>query len=242
MFSIVKSYGIACVKDSKICMVRKRSSFKFFELMRHYKVTIDLLNQITLEEKLVLLSLDFDACERFLYNSVNTNSQDYNKRKARFTNAFLKDDGKRLKDMLSKSTYNPASIWEIPKGRMLQKTVESELECAVREFIEETGIRRHNFKVYPNNKFVYSFIDDGVKYEYIYFLAYFINNNPPRGIPLYNKVKTNEIVDMQWLNANEIDLLSNPALNCNRNMCSFIKRIIKVSKKVSNNRVKNISD
>lgn len=240
MFSIVKSYGIACVDGSKICMVKKRTSFKFFELMRHFKPTVDLLNQITLEEKLIIMSLDFDTCERFLYNVVNTNSPDYNKRKARFTNAFLKDDGKRIRDMLSKTTYNPASIWEIPKGRMLLKTVESELECAIREFIEETGIKRHNFKVYPNIKFVYSFIDDNVKYEYIYFLAYYVNNNPPRGVPTCSRTRSTEIVDMQWLNANEIDMLSNPALNCNKNMCSFIKRIIKVSKKVMNNKIKNV--
>ena len=238
MYTTVRSYGLACIYDNKICMVKRRYSFKFGELMRFSKMTPDMFNHMPLCEKIILLTLDFDLCERLYNPPFNPSTNDYIRRKDKFNNKILYDNGKKLISYINNSTYHPSEIWEIPKGRLKNKSFETDFECAVREFCEETNIHRENIRVIPDVKFAYSFTEDKVNYEYIYYLSYYINNRPPSGVMFFNKSQINEVIDMQWFSAEEIHVLSNPVINCNAELSNFVKKILNISKKYKKNNKK----
>jgi len=65
--------------------------------------------------------------------------------------------------------HNPE--WGIPKGK--RQMQETDLQCAIREFCEETGIAPNDLKVFKNCvplEEVYTGIN-GVKYRHVYFMA-----------------------------------------------------------------------
>ena len=67
--------------------------------------------------------------------------------------------------------------WGIPKGRKQSK--EQDMNCAIREFIEETNININNIKVLYNLKpIVEEYVSiNNIKYKHIYYFAEHINTN-----------------------------------------------------------------
>ena len=78
-----------------------------------------------------------------------------------------------------KPYYNTPE-WGFPKGR--KSKGESDLECAVREFTEETGYSQHDIKILSNIKPIVENIigTNGISYRHIYFLAEDISDNVPK--------------------------------------------------------------
>ena len=61
--------------------------------------------------------------------------------------------------------------WGFPKGRKFRR--ESELECALREFREETNLSTYNIRVIKNKVYEETYIgSDNKSYRTIYFIAY----------------------------------------------------------------------
>jgi 8-oxo-dGTP pyrophosphatase MutT (NUDIX family) len=79
-----------------------------------------------------------------------------------------------VKDALP-SKYHTTE-WGFAKGR--KNLNESGLECAIREFKEETGLFDDDFRIIPRfNPVAENFIgSDGVRYSHIYYLAEVKNN------------------------------------------------------------------
>lgn len=85
-----------------------------------------------------------------------------------------------------KTKYNPDGTvtlhnepeWGIPKGKRQNK--ETDLQCAIREFQEETQINAGSLKIYKNIiplEEIYKG-GNGVEYRHIYFIAELIGNTP----------------------------------------------------------------
>ena len=70
--------------------------------------------------------------------------------------------------------------WGFPKGRKMRG--ESDLECAIREFCEETGYSYSDIKIVTNIKPIIENIigTNGVKYRHIYYIAEDISNKNPK--------------------------------------------------------------
>lgn len=88
--------------------------------------------------------------------------------------------------------------WGFPKGRKSRN--ESDLDCAIREFTEETGYTKSDINIISTiEPLVEEFTGtNGINYRHIYYVAEFINNKT------YDKPKTefvnnNEIGDMQFM-------------------------------------------
>jgi 8-oxo-dGTP pyrophosphatase MutT (NUDIX family) len=83
--------------------------------------------------------------------------------------------------------------WEFPKGRRNQK--EKDLDCALREFEEETGIHQTDIKIVENVlPFEEMFIGSNYKsYKHKYFLAFMDNldNN-------LNNFQKTEVSKLEW--------------------------------------------
>lgn len=90
--------------------------------------------------------------------------------------------------------------WEFPKGR--RNYQEKDLDCAIREFEEETGINKYNIKIIENlMPFEEIFIGSNHKsYKHKYFLAFM---NEPDETDLKNKYTLNnyqktEVSQIKW--------------------------------------------
>jgi 8-oxo-dGTP pyrophosphatase MutT (NUDIX family) len=91
---------------------------------------------------------------------------------------IINDENVTLKSIVenSKTEWNETE-WEFPKGRRNNK--EKDLECALREFEEETGISKNKISVVENIlPFEEIFIGTNHKsYKHKYFLAYMEEEN-----------------------------------------------------------------
>lgn len=90
--------------------------------------------------------------------------------------------------------------WGFPKGGMDKKNKESGLDCALREFTEETGISLSNIKlcnkISPIEEIMYG--TDGVTYRNVYYFAELINSNE-----LILESPSNEIGEVKLVKFNE---------------------------------------
>lgn len=90
--------------------------------------------------------------------------------------------------------------WGFPKGR--RNNCETSLECAIREFKEETGYSESDISLIDNIKpFIENFIGtNGVKYRHIYFLAECITDKEPE---ISNDTQKYEIGNIGFMNYND---------------------------------------
>ncbi len=99
--------------------------------------------------------------------------------------------------------------WGFPKGR--RNINEDDLNCALREFREETGIPLKNIRICKNIKpleEVYTG-SNKIRYKHIYWIASYIPddnlniNEDYSYYDPYNKIQAKEIKDVQWFNYKE---------------------------------------
>lgn len=172
----------------KVIMVQRKHTIGMIELIRgKYDITqplqelkkylIKLLNMTTFEEKQLLeTNENFDDIRTKLNLARHYYFRnEYDDSKMKFN--FIKEQdfgesGNGIQQLLKLSlTTRTSPEWGIPKGRKHQS--ESDIECAIREFIEETGIEDKYIKVYKNVmplKEIYKGVNN-IIYEHIYYIA-----------------------------------------------------------------------
>jgi len=227
------SVGVACCRftptGTEILLVKKRYTYAFNKFVNgRYRsddrtALIALFDNMTADEKLDILSLNFTQIwYRIWLNNAQKISSFYTA-KSKFENAFVADGGNRLKYLMSKSYKFGNLIWEIPKGRKKSKN-ESDLQCGLREFTEETTITKKQIKIMPDST-QYSYISDGTKYTFIYYYALAKINIEPQ-ISLTNKVQIGEIIEIKWMN-----LLTIQSIDGDKRLTQCVKKIFKFMKR-----------
>ncbi len=206
------SIGVACCRISKfgrpeMLFICKRYTYAF-NLIAHGRYNehnkaemIELLGGTTVDEKLDLLSLNFSQIRYRIYLNKSQVNQTFFMAKNKFESTFVVDNGVKLRKLIAKSAHSN-KIWEIPKGHKLNKS-EPDIHCAVREFEEETGITKKSYKLFPGAKKTYSYIDAGVRYTNIYYIAFTRSTAAPR-INFNNQDQIDEICDIRWMNIDDI--------------------------------------
>ena len=199
---VKKSVGIILLTEdySKVLLVQKRVSYAFAEFVRGKYDNIripSLFNNMTLPEKLILKSNDFNLIWYYL-NLTQEKTDFYFKCLLKFNN-FINDGGKQLKNYINNSQNNNDLLWEPPKGR--KGVDEGNCECAMRELEEETGIdsSKYKFFVYiKNNKYISTNIGHKTKYIAIYYTAKSKNEEIPK-FNNNNDEQIIEIIDSKWI-------------------------------------------
>lgn len=152
----------------------------------------------------------------------------YFKKKNKFESAFVKDSGKRLLDMIEVSS-NSEAPWDIPKGH--KNLDEQDLNAAVREFEEETGVDPKNYTILWDAKPIITTYQswDGNIYKHHYYLAKTEGDwNPKVSFKKYSQVI--EIECVKWVTMNDIQFLQlNPEHH--KRMVSLVGTLTKVFKK-----------
>jgi 8-oxo-dGTP pyrophosphatase MutT (NUDIX family) len=164
------------------------------------------------------------ATSNFVPYNVNSISKldFYIKRKNKFEASFVSDNGKRLRSLIS-NTKNNELIWEIPKGRKNRK--ETVLDCAIREFKEETSVDIDMYTIMFNIKpIVESYVSANVKYVHNYYTAYTSKTFDPTVSFSYD-TQISEIDSIRWVNLNEIKFIDHSG-----RLYSLVQRVFHIFK------------
>jgi hypothetical protein len=165
----------------------------------NHEYIIKLFNMLSFDEKRILREYEaFDAIRKIIgLGRENIYKKEYDDSKAKFEALRNHADGNMIFKLLDKSiTRWNSPEWGVPKGRRKVwmphgfrangangangsssagngECGEIDIDCAVREFVEETGIKYKNLVVYRNVKpleELYKGIN-GVLYKHVYYLA-----------------------------------------------------------------------
>jgi 8-oxo-dGTP pyrophosphatase MutT (NUDIX family) len=221
LFPII-SLGIILVKrdiktnELKYLMVQRKSTLGYVEFMRG-KYNIDnieyikkLFSIMTYWERQKIVMNDFDELWNDLWMD-KTKKQYYNEydsSKKKFyilKMGYLSQSDNMIYDLneinkeINVLYYSPE--WGFPKGR--RNLYESDKDCAIREFEEETGIKRDDLDILGDKYYSETFYGtNNIRYKHIYFIARL------KDTEMYEKVQidqTNinqvmEIGNIEWYN------------------------------------------
>lgn len=242
--NIVTSYGVALVRNNKInnqnnyeiLFIKKRLTYAYIAFIKGiYNRNNDndilrLLDKMTIDEKFCIMSLNFNimwykSALSLPFNNKYTTKEisKFEKCKNRFERSFLYDEGKRLLGLIKKSKSSK-KIWEIPKG--MNNKNESSINAAIREFSEETNIKKNKYKLLYNiEPITHLFTDDNITYKYIYYIAILLDNKYHPFIDLKNHGSIMEISDIQFFNINNYLIIDKDS-----KIINLMKNIIKLAK------------
>ena len=213
----IVSYGIIVFKkvenQIKYLMIRRKDSFGYIDFIRgNYSPyntfqLQNIVNEMTNDEKNNIIANEFDFLWKKMWGETprtqyKNEEQNSNKKYNLIKNGILINDTEilLLNNIVEKSNTNWVETeWEFPKGRKNYK--EKDLECALREFEEETGISQYSISVIENIlPFEEIFIGTNHKsYKHKYFLAY-ISNETETSLDNFQQ---SEVSKIEWKTVDE---------------------------------------
>jgi ADP-ribose pyrophosphatase YjhB (NUDIX family) len=215
----ITSYGIIVFRNGpqglEYLMIRRKDSFGYIDFIRgkysphNLNQLVSIMNEMSLEEKERIVRLPFDKLWNEMWGEENTANCQYKNEEFSSRKKFellkegiiINNELLNLNNIVSMSTttWNETE-WEFPKGRRNQK--EKDLECAFREFEEETGINMSSLSIIENIlPFEEIFIGSNHKsYKHKYFLAYMTENinDHDNEIAKLNNFQATEVSKLEW--------------------------------------------
>lgn len=187
------SCGIICRRPETggFLMVQRKDSFAFVEFMRgKYNVSnrrylLELFEGMTQDERSAVETMEFDALWKMLWNGFakSKSRPEYEEASKKFERlrAGVRINGDArdtdIAWLIMATRGRDAPEWGFPKGRRAVSN-ESDVDCALREMHEETGIHRDQVQLMVREdtgevaRFEETFRgNNGVDYRHVYFLA-----------------------------------------------------------------------
>ena len=211
------SYGIICYKKFnnkyKTILIRRKNTIGYVEFLRgKYDIDnkdyiITLFDYMTMKEKENIIKIqNFDKLRNLLGMSKKNNiyKNEYERANKKFY--ILKNNQGELNliNLIKQSKTNwQETEWGIPKGRKQNKEID--LNCAIREFLEETNLNIKDIKILFNVKPIieqYTSINE-VNYKHIYYFANYVGEDNNLSIDPKNKNQTSEINAIEWFDNKE---------------------------------------
>ncbi len=205
----------------KYLMIRRKNSLSYVDFLRgkyepdNYEYIYNTILMMTTEEKQSLLTKSFDDLWSNLWSSPlptssNAHNQEYEESKLKF---------QRLKDgyeIQKNEILLPISIrkiieiqieeylepeWGFPKGR--RNLNEKNIECAKREFQEETGIQETDYHILNLSPLEEIYLGSNhIRYKHIYYFGQ-VNKKIDISIDQKNINQKNEVGDIRWVTFQE---------------------------------------
>jgi 8-oxo-dGTP pyrophosphatase MutT (NUDIX family) len=213
----ITSYGIIAFRGgtegTEYLMIRRKNSFGYIDFIRGKYSPYNLVqlktivDEMSLEEKELIQKYPFDILWKEMWGETNIGNNQYkteenlSKKKFELLKEGIMIDNSfyTLNDIvkMSKTTWCETE-WEFPKGRRNHK--EKDLDCALREFQEETGISQNKVTIIDNLlPFEEIFIGSNHKaYKHKYFLALFNNLQEDSKTDELNNFQTTEVSKLEW--------------------------------------------
>lgn len=203
------SYGIVAfnVENEKISflMIRRKNTFGYIDFIRgkysplNEEHVQNIVDEMSVTEKKSILNESFPELWKKMWGeTINVQHKNEEilsgKKFAMITNGMVIDNKViSLENIVNSSTSNwEETEWEFPKGR--RNFDENDLTCALREFEEETGVKKTDIQLIENIlPFEETFIGTNFKsYKHKYFLAYMKNTGN-----VFNYQET-EVSKIEW--------------------------------------------
>lgn len=194
--------------ELRILLVQRKDTMGFVDFIRgrypehepdkstHIKI---LMEEMIPEERERIMNLTFDQLWDKLW--INHNSRCYKNEKEEAKKKFEKLNVQEILD-------NTSTVWKytefgIPKGRRNKN--ETNLECAEREFREETGYKNEHYRMLTSEPYIQeSFTGTNKKrYKHIYYVAEVFDTVGPPSVSADNKNQIGEIKDIYWFTEKE---------------------------------------
>jgi len=206
----ITSYGIIVFRKSDVglqfLMIRRKDSFGYIDFIRGKYSSYNIeqiqksVNEMSVLEKTKLLTESFDVLWKELWG--DTLGIQYRGEESSSSKKFIiikngvqvNNTIVTLADIIKNSDTNwKETEWEFPKGR--RNTNERDLDCALREFEEETGYSVKYLDVISNIvPFEETFIGSNHKsYKHKFFVAFMRENNTS-----LNEYQKTEISKLEW--------------------------------------------
>lgn len=200
----------------KFLMIQRKDTMAYIDFVRG-KYPVDneeeknkllkiWLNEMTFSEKYNLLTKTFDQIWDEMW--VNHESKCYKNEYEKSKNKFLKLDIVNL--VKNSEYYYPFPEFGFPKGRRSIK--ETNVECAQREFLEETGYDKDSYKFLtdcPTIKEEFTGTN-GIRYRHVYYLVNMKKNVKPPIVDKNDIIQTGEVKNMGWFTFEECFHLMRP--------------------------------
>lgn len=189
----------------KYLMITRRHSLGFIEFIRgRYSVEntsglISLFQQMTQEEINRIGSITFDKIWNDFWNNTirfSLHDTEYNKSKFKYTKLVETTIELNLDFYVNnvKALYGSKNEISFPKGRKSKYKQESDMECALREFEEETGINKKNIEIICDTAIIEEMTGtNGIKYQHNYYLAIAKND-------YIEKIQYDEVANIYYFN------------------------------------------
>ena len=199
-------------RGKEYLMIMRKDSLGYVELIRGNYPLDDLeylkaiVEEMTQEEKHKILTQDFSSLWNGLWVEDNEKRAKYQKEYLKSMEKFkqlteglvVDNENVNLHDLVRQSSSEWIEPeWGFPKGRRNLK--ERDLQCAIREFEEETDISRQQIEIVKSvapleEEFTGS---NKKRYKHIYYLAEAVDVILPR-VNKEKKVQVIEIGDIRW--------------------------------------------
>jgi 8-oxo-dGTP pyrophosphatase MutT (NUDIX family) len=212
------SFGIICYKiddDNKIryLMIQLKDSLSFMEFIRvKYNITDflyirQIVSAMTLNEKNLLLKKQFDDIWNYAWYQNNVSNI---KHTTEYIESKYKFDYLCTNNILSNIINNVVHVvdqeqeWGFPKGR--RKLKENDIDCAVREFCEETRLVSSDIEILegilPFEEIFFG--TNNVLYKHTYYIAKIKNNNTPIFVDQNCIEQMREVRALNWFTYDEV--------------------------------------
>lgn len=205
-------------KSIQYLMICRKDSLGFIEFLRgkyplyNKSYILNLINEMTSEEKKMLLEKDFAHLWKHLWGEfigVQYRNEEQHAME-KFTQIKrgiqMFDEGNYdLESLIAESNTNwKTPEWGFPKGR--RNYQETDIKCAFREFYEETGYDKDSLNFVTNvAPFEEIFMGSNYKtYKHKYYIAGFKGSEQNSGF------QKSEVSDMKWVSYEEAGKLIRP--------------------------------
>jgi len=229
----VISYGIILIDSPiipvktlpKILMVRRKGSMAFTEFLRG-KYDVDnilyiknLLTNMTKAEHTFLTTMTFDELWTLHWGvGRDHHSKEFEVSKEKFDKLVMSELVEGL------DSYDETE-WGFPKGRRTPR--ESDIDCAIREFSEETNIPRESYVICKNLLLTETFTGtNGIPYRHDYFVAML---RDPDSIDLQQALTSTqkkEVSAIEWKTIEECKIITRPHYIQRPSLLESFERII----------------
>lgn len=229
------SYGILCIRykidHPEILMVKKRCTHSYCAFVHGNYINasddaelLELFNHMTIEEKRPILTFNYELMWYQIWTSCEHKS--FESRKKKFEDNFKDQD--RIKKLIE-SSESSEKMWEIPKGHKASNA-EKGIDCAMREFKEETGIQKSqyniiNFPIFESHSY------NNVRYTQILYIAIISDPEILPKLDLRSTIQLNEISDVGWKPLNFIKKQNNRNSEIVYSLCMKAVKICKSIKR-----------
>lgn len=214
----IMSFGIICYRiidnNVKYIMIQRKNSLSFMEFVRgkynvdDYDYLKQLFEYMTDNEKKMILNNSFDNIWNYTWSQNTHNNfkqtKEYIDSKNKFDNIINTSYFKNLISLKNYKNNYTEQEWGFPKGR--KKIKESDIDCAIREFCEETQLYKDDIqidsKIIPFQEIFFG--TNNILYKHVYYIAKIVKEDAKILLDNNCMEQIREVRALKWFTYNEV--------------------------------------